>query len=324
MSVDRFYSRDEGALIKSYNPRTRGARIFINTFNIKNIVQESEQYTASIISSNSGSAIINGLYASNIQGIKSGLIFLEGIASVNMMNSTISNLKTVFAEPILNIRTNGTTAATTSLKLKNFILRDVYENGVLIFTNAGGIEIVDSEFHNIHECNKYNKCNPIDPELKMYSFLFENAIIYGSENVYLSSFNFTNNIFSDIYGMVGMEIPAGDVAMINNTITNSYFKNGFLYYTNYKFLHGTHNYSRLKFINNRSEKGTFINFNDVYGKGVTPTITCIQCSFVNNTAEKFGGIIYANARDEQYIDTIINFKNCEFIDNNAMLGKYNR
>jgi len=119
-----------------------------------------------------------------------------------------------------------------------------------------------------------------------------------------------------------MEVLSGDLDMYDCRITNCYFENGFLSYSNFWTQRGSHNYSKLTFQNNISKKGTYLHFNDVFAnKGLFPTVTTSECYFYNNTALDFGGVFYANARGEQYIDTRIIFKNCEFKDNKARLGK---
>ncbi|OUM66991.1 hypothetical protein PIROE2DRAFT_5734 [Piromyces sp. E2] len=119
-----------------------------------------------------------------------------------------------------------------------------------------------------------------------------------------------------------MDIRSGTMKMSECNITNNYFENGFLSYTNFFSQIGTHNFSKLIFKNNIAKRGTYINFNDVSGRrDIFPTITTMDTYFYNNTALEFGGVFYSNAREEQYIDTRLIFKNCEFVNNTAILGK---
>jgi len=70
------------------------------------------------------------------------------------------------------------------------------------------------------------------------------------------------------------------------------------------------------FINNTSEYGTifnvpFINDKSAYG------IMVNNCQFTNNTASKYGGVIYSLG---EFNNKHVNFYNCNFYDNHAKLG----
>ncbi|OUM66990.1 hypothetical protein PIROE2DRAFT_5733, partial [Piromyces sp. E2] len=137
--IENFYSRDEGAIFKAYHPNKKGVNVYINSCNIKNVTQESELYSASLITTTSGKFTINGLTLTNVDGNKSGCGYFKYVECHN------KNLKTRYAEPIFNSRTNGTCSYRNnhnqnhnyypSFKIENLKLQDVYEiGGNIIFS----------------------------------------------------------------------------------------------------------------------------------------------------------------------------------------------
>jgi len=73
----------------------------------------------------------------------------------------------------------------------------------------------------------------------------------------------------------------------------------------------------ITFTNNTSEYGTFLNVN-VFKKGTGSKILIKECEFKNNTASKFGGVVYSTGSDNHMH---VEFDSCRFYSNHAKLGK---
>lgn len=122
----------------------------------------------------------------------------------------------------------------------------------------------------------------------------------------------------DIYKGKGITLKSGNYIITNTNITNSYFENGFLYYTNKWAVTGFYTIQNILFENNTSYRGTFLYYDDIKG-GDVPLLSISNIKFINNKATNYGGIIYSNARDDSLIGSI-QLKYCEFINNTAVLG----
>jgi hypothetical protein len=127
--------------------------------------------------------------------------------------------------------------------------------------------------------------------------------------------------FDSIYGKTGIIVKQGVLSITFSIIKNSYFENGFIFLTNlwesdkgYFFFYG------MEFSNNRSYRGTFFYYNDIYGDE-SPTVLTVDSKFINNTAINYGGLIYSTARGNTNIYNKVNFYECLFENNNAILGK---
>jgi len=102
-----------------------------------------------------------------------------------------------------------------------------------------------------------------------------------------------------------------------STLSNSYFKNGFFYYDERYKQSGSLNMTYSIFENNVSESGTILNmpyFNKLLVK--SDGLQYIEgCTFINNTASKFGGVIYSGRNADRLI-----FIDCVFNGNHAESG----
>ena len=103
----------------------------------------------------------------------------------------------------------------------------------------------------------------------------------------------------------------------NVFISNSHFKNGFYYYNDNEFSNGYFNALNVEFVNNTSEYGTFLNIPYII-ESTANFIIIDSSKFINNTASKFGGVIYSLG---PYNSKHLYISNCEFYNNNAKLGK---
>ncbi len=99
-------------------------------------------------------------------------------------------------------------------------------------------------------------------------------------------------------------------------ITNSYFKNGFFHWDERYGEGGIFKISYSKFENNTSESGTIFNipytsFYEYTNIGVNEVV------FTNNTASKFGGVIYSIG---EYNAKRMSFLDCSYNNNHAQFG----
>jgi len=81
-------------------------------------------------------------------------------------------------------------------------------------------------------------------------------------------------------------------------------------------LQGVLNIDSSKFVNNTSEYGTIFNFNN-FLSGTVVFVTVANSMFINNTASKFGGVMYSMG---QHNYKHISFTNCNYENNHAKFG----
>jgi len=99
-------------------------------------------------------------------------------------------------------------------------------------------------------------------------------------------------------------------------VLNSFFKNGFLYMNEKEKQSGGYTVWYTNFENNTSEYGTIFNV-PYLSHGKDKYIQVYNSSFINNTASKFGGVIYSLG---EYSGMRMNFTYCYFENNHAKYG----
>jgi len=125
-------------------------------------------------------------------------------------------------------------------------------------------------------------------------------------------FNYTT--IDQMYGDIGVLIYTGSTKIHNSNITNSYFKNGFFHWDENNREGGGYTINYVNFENNTSESGTIFNF--PYLSPGSGNIGIYYSTFTNNTASKFGGVIFCGKNGNRMV-----FTNCIFNNNHAKLGK---
>ncbi len=102
-----------------------------------------------------------------------------------------------------------------------------------------------------------------------------------------------------------------------SNVTNSYFKNGFIHMDEKNLkLSGCFIISSIYFMDNTSECGTFLNV-PFMNENTSSLISIMGCYFANNTASKYGGVVYSmNEYNKKHIYFMFN----EFGKNYAKLG----
>jgi len=195
----------------------------------------------------------------------------------------------------------------TNCKVTNVISR-----GVLFRIKNGVFSMTNCEFRNIHECYMYNNCTSISSG-KPYVEDAELLIGYGDD---LGGGYFYTSIIDRMFGNNGILIYTAKISVTTSTISNSYFKNGFLHMDEKHLEGGGYSITSSTFENNTSEYGTIFNFPYINPKTEKNSIINFSsCKFINNTASKFGGVILSGVNGDR-----IAFPDCIFINNHAKFG----
>ncbi|KAG4088671.1 hypothetical protein H8356DRAFT_1722918 [Neocallimastix lanati (nom. inval.)] len=307
------YIRNDGSLIKTYDPYEKGANIYVEKSFVYNITQESDDYSAAIISTDSGFVKLNEVYYENIKCHKSGILYQHGKAKTHIRSVTIKNFYSEWPEILFFNNVDYSENEYSAINFFELNLIDVYQDGVIFYTGDSIVEIHHSYFKNIHECYKHNDCNSFSEKENNN---FAQSILFINNN---PTVKIDYSTFEEIYGKSGMNVRQGTVMIQNTSILNSYFEKGFIYYTNEYETSGMYMYTNLNFNNNRSYRGTFLYFDDIVG-GNIPFFMINGVSFNNNTASSYGGIIYSTAQGQTNVKQI-GFSYCNFSNNNALLGK---
>jgi len=111
----------------------------------------------------------------------------------------------------------------------------------------------------------------------------------------------------------GVLIYTGSAKIHYSNVKNSYFKNGFLHWDENNKEGGGYTINYVNFENNTSESGTIFNF--PYLSPGSANIGIYYSTFTNNTASKFGGVIFSGENGNRMV-----FSNCIFNNNHAKYG----
>jgi len=193
-------------------------------------------------------------------------------------------------------------------------ISNIISGGVLFRIQQTSFNITDCEFQKIHECYKYNNCTSISND-KMH--VQDAAFIIAYDDA-ISGASFSNIKIDQMYGDVGILLYTEKVEIRYGIVSNSYFKNGFLHWDDREHADGIFRAESSIFENNASEYGTI--FNVPYtglGADTTILITVANCTFINNTASKFGGVIYSIG---EYNARRMAFSGCHYNNNHAQSG----
>ncbi|ORY77905.1 hypothetical protein LY90DRAFT_84737 [Neocallimastix californiae] len=129
-----------------------------------------------------------------------------------------------------------------------------------------------------------------------------------------------NTIFDNIYGGNGIMISADTTMNLeNNTFSNSYFKNGLIMIDNERpeiVISGKYLINNCNFNNIKSEFGSVLHIKSLFESSNT-LMEFRNSIFENNTASKYGGVIYSNS---EFTNKYIRMYDCTFINNHAQIG----
>jgi len=315
-NVENVYSINDGPIVKAVNPNQGGVNVDFINCSFKNIFQDNDSYSALITSVNTGLVKFAESSFSNLSGIKSGLVMVENRGRVSFNGVNISDIYSRYPEPLFNVNYKEQFHGKEAIIFYNSSIRNVYQDGVLFYLNNCWTVVWNSNFYNIHECFKYNDCNSFSEPL---SEKFESAIFYHPT---FSKLDMKNNKFDQVYGRYGNVIGEGLLTVEHCDFTNSNFTHGFFYYPpsseGDEVIISTYNFEDVLFSNNVSHKGTVFHFGNAKA-GFRFYSTLSNVRFMNNRAEKYGGVLYSEIKDFPLASIV--FSQCVFEGNEAELGK---
>ncbi|OUM68193.1 hypothetical protein PIROE2DRAFT_4199, partial [Piromyces sp. E2] len=172
------------------------------------------------------------------------------------------------------------------------------------------IEVTNSTIKNINtDIAKYNE----DSNSYVIERKYQNEEFYIGRNKLDNANLILNNVtFDNIYG--GFKLSYQSKLIISNsTISNSFFKNGvFNINEDSEAPIGNNEITSSIFYHNSGDNGVIVNFNGTgYFSG---SYKFKSCTFENNQAKDFGGIVYSI---NEHAHDIVQFRNCDFINNSA-------
>ncbi|ORX52137.1 hypothetical protein BCR36DRAFT_396937 [Piromyces finnis] len=191
----------------------------------------------------------------------------------------------------------------SNITLNNLFQLNLKENAIFYIENKNKIK-------NVHVCNLNNKCENFPNE---YGLMNKAEIILSTE---YNDISISNTIFDNINGDKGVIAVYTYIDFRNNTVKNSYFKNGFFYMDENDQTSGLFMIYDSLFVNNTGEAGTIFHIGELlYLTGCTIESTSSQ--YIGNNSTKYGGVIYSMG---QYNNLHTKFIDNVFIDNHSRFG----
>jgi len=276
---------------------------------------QSDKHETSIIYVDTNNYVsMDGIKVINSGGYNTNFINGIGRSYSEFKYLEVDNFESKTAREFVNYESDISYALNIPYvnNIKYCKISNVKSSGVLFRLKNGSENISNCEFRNIHECYKYNNCTSISSD-KNYVQEAELFIGYGDS---LNGIYFTNISIDKIYGVVGVILFNASINMENGNVSNSYFKRGLIYMNAKESYYGTCIFRNSKFVNNTSERGTIINLNYL-NPGNIQYIQIFNSIFINNSASKFGGVIYSLG-EYNFNHTL--FSNCTFNNNHAESG----
>jgi predicted outer membrane repeat protein len=201
----------------------------------------------------------------------------------------------------------------TFINFNKLKINNINSQGILFRLVLGKFSLKNSEIRNIHRCNINNSCTNLGgSDIMTNTELF----IIGSK----CEVTIENTIFDNIYGGNGIMISADTTMNLeNNTFSNSYFKNGLIMIDNERpeiVISGKYLINNCNFNNIKSEFGSVLHIKSLFESSNT-LMEFRNSIFENNTASKYGGVIYSNS---EFTNKYIRMYDCTFINNHAQIG----
>ncbi|ORX47569.1 hypothetical protein BCR36DRAFT_92865 [Piromyces finnis] len=252
---------------------------------------------------------IENIRFSNVGAYNAYLTYQGDECFVNINNIELSNYYSSTASEIFSYSSLAETDGI--LNISHLRLDNIISQGAIFKSSFGVISVSDSVITNIHTCNRDNSCRNKQGIMELY---LNNEIAAINSK---SEITIKNTIFDNINGVSGLGAADGtSIYFYNNTIKNSYFKNGIIECDRSKEKSGNITVENSVFINNKSEYGTILNI-QLLDERYHTRINIINSKFENNTASKYGGVIYSK---DKLTPKSVKVENCEFINNKALIG----
>jgi len=292
--------------------------IEFNAYNVTlyDLYQLNEQETSILYFEKNNFAYIKYLYLYNSGGYNTNFVNILDNSYITISHLEVDYFESKTTKEFMNVESEKVYTDEEDDEIKNVIknckITNVISEGALFRPINGIFDVRNCEFQNIHECYKYNNCTSISSG-KPY---VEGAVLMIGHGKGSSGCYFTSTKFKRMYGDNGILIFSSFAQISYSSVKHSYFKNGFLHWDEKNSEVGYYSVTYTKFENNTSECGTVMNcpYANV-SKSSRKKISFKHCEFYNNTASKFGGVIYTGPNARRMI-----FKKCEFEDNHAAFG----
>jgi len=276
-----------------------------------NLFQLNKFETSIIYLTKNNYPIIDGLKLFNSGGYNTNFINILNHSIITLSNLEVDNFESKTNREFVNSESENV-KPTNDNTIHNCKISNIISPGVLFRIKNGSFYIYDCEFRKIHECYKYNNCTSLSSDKENV----EDAVLMIADGFFEGG-NFISTTLDQVYGERGSMIYSSKFIFDYSSVSNSYFKNGFFYYDERYKQSGALNFTNSNFENNTSESGTILNLPYyTFLLNIDDGLHYIEnCTFVNNTASKFGGVIYSGKNANRLVIT-----NCVFNDNHAKSG----
>ncbi|ORX76364.1 hypothetical protein BCR32DRAFT_271328 [Anaeromyces robustus] len=260
----------------------------VNGLRLNNLRQESKRDSTIIFIDYKNIATFENVEVINCGGYQTSLIYQQGDSLVRLTNFQVDGYKSILPKELIG-----------------YVSDDI--NDVLFRMRNTRFHLINSEIKNIRACDECKKePNPYDNVQKGVILLVEgyNTIL------------FNNTTFDNLYGDIGVIMVYTKLDVYNNTIKNSYLKDGFFFMDELRSTSGLYTIEDSTFENNTSDCGSIFHL-EYLERYTGSTIICNNSLFRNNTAKRFGGAVYSVGEFNNYHFTMTNNK---FINNHALQG----
>jgi len=285
-----------------------------NNITLYNLYQSNRHDTSIIHIEKNNNVYIDGFKLFNSGGYNTNFINMLDNSFINIYRFEVDYFESKTAKEFINYESDVNYYEKESGRqmniLSNFKVSNVISQGVLFRIKNGRFNINNCNFRNIHVCYKYNNCTNFSSESSNVQDA-ELYIGYGGNRpiIYVSYMN-----IDQIYGDIGILIYTAGISMTYSKVSNSYFKNGLFHWNELNLETGSYIIQNSTFENNTSESGTIFNFSFI-SQGSEKFFTISDLIFINNTASKFGGVVYSIGENN-----LVKFSNCSYYNNHASSG----
>jgi len=259
---------------------------------------------------------MDGFKIFNSGGYNTNFISIFDNTSVTLSNFEIDHFESKTTKELVNYESDVNYYDEEGLPsniINNIKVSNIISRGVFLRNKNGNFDIYNAELRNIHECYKYNNCTSMNNDRQHVDDAELVVCCYGYRHPRATFYSLN---IDQMYGDIGILIYTAKANVYNSTVTNSYFKNGFVHIDENMNEGGGLIVSNSTFENNTSECGTIFNF-PYHHPGSDKFIKINNSTFINNTASKFGGVVYSMG--EHNPNRMI-FTNNSFYNNHAKFG----
>jgi predicted outer membrane repeat protein len=277
----------DGLFITSYN--AIDINISVTNYTLNDLKQNySRQSAAFIWFDLKTTASFKHGNITNVNGENINLMYISDSCKVDIEDLYVDNFFSKTARALINSHSNE--KEYSSFIANKLNLNNIKSQGAIIELLWSNAVITNSNIKNIHSCYLGNNCTSRrDGTLDEY----EAEIGYLHGNCDLT---FNNTKFENIYGVRGFSLINNQKLEINDSsFYNCYFKNGIFEINNEKSMDGKYVINNTNFTNINSENGSILHIKSIV-KNSYSNVNIRNAIFQNNTASKFGGVLYSRLR----------------------------